>query len=108
MGGFQNFLEYFDVIILGTGITESILAGALCRVGRSVLHLDENGHYGAEFATLTLREAIEWGKCQRANPVSGTPSAAGGNAETKARAEAQRPGHGSRERPARPRKTRPE
>eukprot|EP00937_MAST-01D_sp_MAST-1D-sp2_P000562 g562.t1 len=73
-------LEHFDVIVLGTGITESILAGALCRVGRNVLHLDENGHYGADFATFTLREAIEWGKCQRADPA-GTPSVAGVGAD---------------------------
>jgi RAB protein geranylgeranyltransferase component A len=30
----------YDVIVIGTGITESILAAALSRVGKIVLHLD--------------------------------------------------------------------
>lgn len=30
----------YDVIIGGTGLTESILAAALSRIGKTVLHLD--------------------------------------------------------------------
>lgn len=30
----------YDVIIVGTGLTESILAAALSRIGKSVLHID--------------------------------------------------------------------
>lgn len=38
-------LEY-DVILCGTGLVQSILASALARVGKSVLHCDAQGHYG--------------------------------------------------------------
>ena len=30
----------YDAIIAGTGLTETILAAALSRIGKSVLHLD--------------------------------------------------------------------
>ena len=30
----------YDVIIVGTGLTESILAAALSRIGKTVLHID--------------------------------------------------------------------
>lgn len=30
----------YDVIIVGTGLTESILAAALSRIGKIVLHID--------------------------------------------------------------------
>ena len=53
--------ELYDFIVVGTGITESILAGSLARVGRSVLHLDSNDFYGDQYATISLRDAIDWG-----------------------------------------------
>lgn len=31
----------YDVIIVGTGLTESILAAALSRIGKIVLHIDK-------------------------------------------------------------------
>ena len=48
-------LEY-DVIILGTGIVESILSAALSRSGKKVLHIDQNQFYGSYFANLNLRQ----------------------------------------------------
>jgi RAB protein geranylgeranyltransferase component A len=30
----------YDVIVIGTGLTESILAAALSRIGKIVLHID--------------------------------------------------------------------
>lgn len=33
--------QHFDVIVLGTGLTESILAAALAKIGKKVLHLDK-------------------------------------------------------------------
>ena len=32
--------KIYDVIIVGTGLSESILAAALSRIGKSVLHID--------------------------------------------------------------------
>ena len=45
-----------DVIILGTGIVESLLSAALSRSGKKVLHIDQNQFYGAHFANLNLRQ----------------------------------------------------
>ncbi len=44
----------YDVIILGTGITESILSGLLSLEGRKILHIDKNPFYGGEGASLNL------------------------------------------------------
>lgn len=51
-----------EVIIVGTGLTQSILAAALCRVGYTVLHVDENAYYGGAESSLTWDELIEWTK----------------------------------------------
>jgi len=44
----------YDVIVCGTGLVESILSGCLSQSGKKVLHLDENGYYGGEGASLNL------------------------------------------------------
>eukprot|EP01114_Cavostelium_apophysatum_P013011 TRINITY_DN3063_c0_g1_i1.p1 TRINITY_DN3063_c0_g1~~TRINITY_DN3063_c0_g1_i1.p1 ORF type:complete len:594 (+),score=126.98 TRINITY_DN3063_c0_g1_i1:76-1782(+) len=44
----------FDVIIVGTGMTEAILSGAIARIGKKVLHIDSNEFYGDYTASFTL------------------------------------------------------
>jgi len=44
----------FDVLIVGTGVTESILSAAVSRNGHSVLHLDPRDYYGGNWATFSL------------------------------------------------------
>jgi len=44
----------YDVIICGTGMKECMLAGLLCKMGRKTLHVDRNGYYGGESASLNL------------------------------------------------------
>ena len=46
--------ESYDVIVLGTGLKECILSGLLSVKGKKVLHLDRNGYYGADCASLNL------------------------------------------------------
>lgn len=46
----------YDVTIVGTGLTSSILAASLSTAGRSVLHLDPQPFYGSTSATLTVKE----------------------------------------------------
>lgn len=41
-----------------TGLTESILAAAASRIGKTVLHLDSNDYYGGVWASFNL-ESIE-------------------------------------------------
>lgn len=44
----------YDAIVLGTGLTECIMSGLLSKKGMKVLHLDRNGYYGGESASLNL------------------------------------------------------
>uniref|UniRef100_A0A182QBG7 Rab proteins geranylgeranyltransferase component A n=1 Tax=Anopheles farauti TaxID=69004 RepID=A0A182QBG7_9DIPT len=44
----------FDLIVIGTGLTESIIAAAASRVGKTVLHLDTNEYYGGYWASFNL------------------------------------------------------
>ncbi|KAF0725562.1 hypothetical protein AaE_009692, partial [Aphanomyces astaci] len=50
----------YDVIVVGTGIVESIVAASLARAGQKVLHLDTNEYYGSDFASLPLHQFEEW------------------------------------------------
>lgn len=46
--------EVYDVVVLGTGLTECILSGLLSIEGKKVLHMDRNDYYGGESASLNL------------------------------------------------------
>ncbi|KAI5120857.1 hypothetical protein M0805_007044 [Coniferiporia weirii] len=48
--------EEYDVIVLGTGLTECILSGLLSVEGKKVLHIDRNDYYGADSASLNLTQ----------------------------------------------------
>jgi RAB protein geranylgeranyltransferase component A len=50
----EGLLSKYDVVICGTGLIQSILASALTRAGKSVLHCDAEGYYGELDAVLTL------------------------------------------------------
>ncbi|WRT65664.1 uncharacterized protein IL334_002609 [Kwoniella shivajii] len=52
--------DHYDVIVIGTGLAESIAAASLAKAGQSVLHLDPNVYYGGEQASLTLDELSSW------------------------------------------------
>jgi RAB protein geranylgeranyltransferase component A len=52
--------NHFDVIVLGTGLTESITAAALSKAGFKVAHIDPNPYYGADEASLSLDELVQW------------------------------------------------
>ncbi|CCE62437.1 hypothetical protein TPHA_0C02840 [Tetrapisispora phaffii CBS 4417] len=46
----------YDVIILGTGLTECILSGLLSVDGKKILHIDRQDHYGGEAASASLSQ----------------------------------------------------
>ena len=52
--------EEFDVIVVGTGLTESLLAAACARAGQRVLHLDSNDHYGSRCSSFGLKQMDAW------------------------------------------------
>eukprot|EP00958_Prasinococcus_capsulatus_P006784 scaffold630_cov399-Prasinococcus_capsulatus_cf.AAC.19 len=46
----------FDVIVLGTGLPEALVAAAAAKAGRSVLHLEANSFYGGAWASLSVED----------------------------------------------------
>jgi RAB protein geranylgeranyltransferase component A len=52
-------LHSIDVVVLGTGAVNSIVAAAISRTGLKVLHLDHLDFYGDQDATLTLKHFCE-------------------------------------------------
>ncbi|KAI0385020.1 GDP dissociation inhibitor [Hypomontagnella monticulosa] len=52
--------EPWDVVICGTGLQQSLLALALSRSKKRILHLDPNDYYGEHDAAFSLQEADSW------------------------------------------------
>lgn len=48
--------EEYDVIVLGTGLTECIMSGLLSIEKKRVLHIDRQKYYGGESASLNLSQ----------------------------------------------------
>lgn len=63
----------FDVIVVGTGLTESIVAAACSRIGKSVLHVDENPYYGSEWASFTFDQLKTWIETNGHHTTSSSP-----------------------------------
>ncbi|VYS56528.1 unnamed protein product [Arabidopsis thaliana] len=61
----------YDLIVVGTGVSESVLAAAASSSGSSVLHLDPNPFYGSHFASLSLPDLTS---SLHSNSVSPPPS----------------------------------
>lgn len=51
----EGLLRFYDVVICGTGLVQSILASALTRAGKSVLHCDGSDSYGELDGTIGLK-----------------------------------------------------
>lgn len=50
----EDFPNEFDLVVVGTGFSESIIAAAASRVGKTVLHIDENEYYCGYWASFNL------------------------------------------------------
>uniref|UniRef100_A0A1J3IHN3 Rab escort protein 1 n=1 Tax=Noccaea caerulescens TaxID=107243 RepID=A0A1J3IHN3_NOCCA len=61
----------YDLIVVGTGVSESVLSAAASSSGSSVLHLDPNPFYGSHFASLSLPDLTSF---LNSNSVSPPPS----------------------------------
>ena len=48
----EDLPRNFDVIVVGTGLAESIVSAAVSRVGHTVLHLDPRDYYGGKWTTV--------------------------------------------------------
>ncbi|XP_057809376.1 rab escort protein 1-like [Salvia miltiorrhiza] len=58
----------FDLIVVGTGLPESIIAAAASAAGKTVLHLDPNPFYGTHSASLPLDDFISFLQSQSESP----------------------------------------
>ncbi|XP_048400388.2 LOW QUALITY PROTEIN: rab proteins geranylgeranyltransferase component A 1 [Stegostoma tigrinum] len=52
--------EEVDVVILGTGLQESIIAAACSRIGQRVLHIDRRNYYGGNWASFSFSGLLSW------------------------------------------------
>lgn len=66
--------EEYDVIVCGTGLKECILSGLLSVHGKKVLHIDRNGYYGGECASLNITTLWE-----KFRPGTAPPAELGAN-----------------------------
>ncbi|XP_054940200.1 rab proteins geranylgeranyltransferase component A 2 [Physeter macrocephalus] len=66
----------FDVIVIGTGLPESILAAACSRSGQRVLHLDSRSYYGGNWASFSFSGLLSWLKEYQQNSDIGEESTA--------------------------------
>ncbi|THV48409.1 hypothetical protein BGAL_0250g00080 [Botrytis galanthina] len=60
----------WDLVIEGTGLKHSLLALALSRSNKKILHVDNNEYYGDEEAAFSLQETDAW--VERSHTQSGT------------------------------------
>ncbi|KAJ1765666.1 hypothetical protein IW140_006394 [Coemansia sp. RSA 1813] len=57
--------ENFDVLVLGTGPVEALVASELSDQGRKVLHIDRAPHYGGHHTSLTVSALLDWAASTR-------------------------------------------
>ncbi|KAL1953747.1 hypothetical protein VTO42DRAFT_2311 [Malbranchea cinnamomea] len=50
----EDIAPEYDVVVMGTGLTECVLSGVLSVKGQKVLHIDRNDHYGGEAASVNI------------------------------------------------------
>jgi len=57
---YQPVIFNLKVIVIGTGLEESIVAAAAARNGHTVLHIDINDYYGNEWSAFTFDGLQKW------------------------------------------------
>nr|XP_003223406.2 PREDICTED: rab proteins geranylgeranyltransferase component A 1 [Anolis carolinensis] len=56
----DNLPSEFDVVVIGTGLPESIIAAACSRSGQRVLHVDSRNYYGGNWASFSFSGLLSW------------------------------------------------
>uniref|UniRef100_A0A8C8SPE7 Rab proteins geranylgeranyltransferase component A n=1 Tax=Pelusios castaneus TaxID=367368 RepID=A0A8C8SPE7_9SAUR len=56
----DNLPSEFDVVVIGTGLPESIIAAACSRSGQRVLHVDSRNYYGGNWASFSFSGLSSW------------------------------------------------
>ncbi|KAL0034245.1 hypothetical protein WJX77_005229 [Trebouxia sp. C0004] len=52
--------ESFDLVVIGTGLEESLIAASASRSGKTVLHLDQADSYGSAWSSLNMDQFLVW------------------------------------------------
>ncbi|XP_045459484.1 rab proteins geranylgeranyltransferase component A 2 [Melitaea cinxia] len=65
---YDDFPTEYQVIVVGTGMVESILAAACSRIRLEVLHLDSSDHYGGLWASYNFEGLQKFIKEVNTNP----------------------------------------
>ncbi|XP_039295331.1 rab proteins geranylgeranyltransferase component A 1 [Nilaparvata lugens] len=64
----------YDVIVVGTGMAESIVAAAVSRIGKKVLHMDGNEYYGGMWAAFNFDGMQKWiAECKKEDVEEAAP-----------------------------------
>uniref|UniRef100_A0A8C3WG13 Rab proteins geranylgeranyltransferase component A n=1 Tax=Catagonus wagneri TaxID=51154 RepID=A0A8C3WG13_9CETA len=63
----DNLPSEFDVIVIGTGLPESVIAAACSRSGQRVLHVDSRSYYGGNWASFSFSGLLSWLKEHQEN-----------------------------------------
>ncbi|CAG2107651.1 unnamed protein product [Medioppia subpectinata] len=56
----DDFQAHYSCVITGTGLTQSIVAAAMARVGKSVFHCDQNHFYSQEWQSMNFTQIVNW------------------------------------------------
>ncbi|RYO98245.1 hypothetical protein DL766_007572 [Monosporascus sp. MC13-8B] len=71
--------EPWDAVICGTGLQQSLLALALSRSKKRILHIDPNGYYGEHEAAFSLQEVESWAAAHAGNSETGSEEDSAGS-----------------------------
>lgn len=88
--------DVFDLIVLGTGLAECLLAASAARAGKKVLHVDALDFYGGEAASFPLHQMHELAGDHAFGSGGAAPRAGADDGEVPARLQAYRPTPGER------------
>ncbi|XP_010553407.1 PREDICTED: rab escort protein 1 [Tarenaya hassleriana] len=64
----------YDLVVVGTGLPESVISAAASSAGKSVLHLDPNPFYGSHYASLPLSDLSSFLQSHSICPPPSPPS----------------------------------
>jgi RAB protein geranylgeranyltransferase component A len=74
MAGQPDLPTDFEVIVVGTGFEESIIAAAVARNGHNILHIDTKDYYGDSWAAFNFNGLQTWMKSLNKDDQSPKPT----------------------------------
>lgn len=69
----------YELVVVGTGLVECMVAGAAARVSKRVVHLDPNDFYGEDWASFQLQDLVKYARSSGSSAAAGAPAPAAGD-----------------------------